>query len=212
MQEGLTKCEWCLHTCKNEDLECEKCGGPIAVLEPWVLQCGWCTRSNRRDLTTHCTSCGGELPHIPGTPRLPKPPVSPRKLPRGYAGRVKYWKNTQFLVGAIFMLFIPTIIFPIIGIFLLRAAFKNSENQLVSLQFGTPTRGIIKSVYVDYSQHINHNHPLRIDYTFSTPQGDFENHVTSWDFSNEKRPEGEHVWVVFNPKNVDQNAIWPPIR
>ncbi|GAK77217.1 hypothetical protein JCM19296_2822 [Nonlabens ulvanivorans] len=69
MKHGITACEWCLTECDNDHLQCKKCGGPIAVLEPWVLQCGWCSSSNRRDLTTNCNSCGGELPHIPGTPR-----------------------------------------------------------------------------------------------------------------------------------------------
>ncbi len=212
MQEGVTKCEWCLHVCHNEDLECKKCGGPIAVLEPWILQCGWCSRSNRRDLTSHCTSCGGELPHIPGTPRTLPPPSTPRKLPRGYKRRIKYWKNTQFLIGFIFILFLPSIIFPIIGIFLLITALKKAKNQLAALQFGTPTRGIIKDTYIDYTQHINHNHPVIIDYTFSTPNGEFKYDVTSWDNSNLKRSKGEHVWVVFNPQNIEQNTIWPPIH
>jgi hypothetical protein len=212
MKEGVTKCEWCLHVCDNEDLECIRCGGPIAVLEPWVLQCGWCTSSNRRDLTTHCNSCGGELPHIPGTPRTPAPPEKPRPIPRGYESRIRYWKNTQFLVGAIFMLFLPTIIFPLIGIFLLRGAKKRADNQMASLRFGTATRGVIDEVEIDSSQHINHVHPVRIDYTFSTSEGDFYGYIISWDRSNLKRKVGEHVWVVCNPLNVEQNTIWPPIR
>lgn len=211
MQESITKCQWCLHECSNEDLKCPKCSGPISVLEPWVLQCGWCSNSNRRDLTCTCKSCGGELPTIPGTPRLPNPPSSPRQLPQGYESRVRYWKNVYFLIGAIFMLFIPTIIFPIIGIFLLRHGSKKANDQIAALKHGVPTKGLIKNVYIDTSQHINDVHPVRIDYTFSTPKEDLDGSVITWDRVNLKRPIGEHLWIVFNPKDHDQNSIWPPL-
>lgn len=211
MKQGITKCEWCLSECDNEDMYCKQCGGSVAILEPWVLQCGWCTSSNRRDLNTHCSKCGGELPSIPGAKRLPEPPKTPRKLPIAYESKVKYWKNTHFLIGAIFLLFIPTIIFPIIGFFLLRNGLKRAHAKIFSLKKGIPTRGIITKVYTDYSQHINHVHPIKIEYTFSTPKGEFHGATLSWDETNLKRPEGEHHWIVFNPENVDQNNIWPPV-
>ena len=211
MQQGITKCEWCLNQCDNEDLKCPNCGGPILVLEPWVLQCGWCSNSNRRDLTLNCTNCGGVLPHIPGTPRLPEPPHSPRNIPKGYENRIRYWKNVHFIIGAIFMLFLPTIIFPIIGFFLLRYGIKRGNNQIFALKYGVPTRGIIKDVYVDTTQSINDVHPIRLNYTFSTSNKEKESFIVSWDNSNLRRPEGEHLWVLFNPNNIEQNSIWPPL-
>ena len=211
MQQGITKCEWCLTECNNEDLKCPKCAGPISVLEPWVLQCGWCSNSNRRDLTANCTSCGGELPHIPGTPRLPEPPTSPRNLPGGYENRVRYWKNVHFIIGAAFMLFFFTIIFPIIGFFLLRYGIRVGKAKVVALKHGVPTRGEIQKVYLDTSQQINNVHPVKIEYVFHTPKGDQEGQVIVWDRANLERPIGEHLWVVFNPENVEQNNIWPPL-
>ena len=211
MQQGITKCEWCLTECSNELLKCPSCAGPIAVLEPWVLQCGWCSNSNRRDLTTNCTNCGGELPHIPGTERLPMPPDAPRAIPSGYENRVRYWKNVYFIIGVIFMIFLCTVIFPIIGYFLLRYGNKLAEAKMYSLKYGVPTRGTIEDVYVDTSQEINGVNPLRIEYTFSTPEAEYHGSTISWDRSNLKRPQGEHVWILFNPKNVEQNNIWPPM-
>lgn len=212
LEQGITKCEWCLHESDNEDLQCTQCGGPIAVLEPWVLQCGWCGSSNRRDLRTNCQSCGGELPHIPGTPRLPEPPIVPRTLPHGYEKRVRYWRNVHFMIGAIFMLFFFTIIFPIVGFFLLRYGLKRGESQIIALKNGVPTKGEITKVYIDNSQKINNVHPVRIDYTFNTPEGEHEGFVNVWDRQNLKRPIGEHLWVVFNKVDKDQNNIWPPLR
>ena len=211
MKEGNKKCEWCLNHCSIDDLDCPQCGGPILVLEPWVLQCGWCTSSNRRDLTTTCIKCGGPLPHIPGTPRLSRPPIEPRSLPKGYENRIKYWKNVPFLIGAIFVLMIPTIIFPIVGFFFLRYGIRRGNNQIFALKHGTPTRGVIQNVYIDTSQHINNINPVRIDYEFNITNKDLYGHVIVWDRTNLKRPSGEHIWILFNPKNVKQNSIWPPL-
>lgn len=211
MAKQIAKCEWCLTESINDELKCRTCGGPIAVLEPWVIKCGWCTSSNRRDLTANCTNCGGELPHIPGTPRLPEPPKTPRQLPRGYESKIRYWKNVHFIVGCGFMLFLPTIIFPIIGFFILRYAIRKGNNKINSLKHGISTLGVIDEVYMDRSQHINGNHPYRIDYTFQTPKEEWHGHAISWDESNLKRPKGEHLWVVYNADDLDQNNMWPPL-
>lgn len=218
MKHGKTACEWCLTECDNDHLQCKKCGGPITVLEPWVLQCGWCSSSNRRDLTTNCNSCGGELPHIPGTPRLPEPAVAPRFLAPGYENRIRYWKNPSFLVGAIFCIFLfpglcvwPMLIFPLIGLFILRWSIKKSNHKLNALKSGVPTRGIILDVFIDMNQHINNRNPVRIDYEFDTPDGKHTDYINVWDETNLRRPAGEHLWIVFNPKNPAENNIWPPL-
>lgn len=205
------KCEWCLTDSKKNSLKCDNCGGPIIKLEPWTVQCGWCTSSNRRDLNTNCTNCGGELPHIPGTLRLPKPPRTPRVLPKGYENKVLYWKNVFFMIGAIFMIFFFTIIFPIIGFFLIRYGLKNARNKIYALKHGEPIQGSIQEIFTDRSQTINNENPLRINYTFKTKEGLTEGHVIVWDKANLKRETGEEIWVVYNPKNTIQNSIWPPL-
>lgn len=219
MKQGKTACEWCLTEADNADLQCPNCGGPVAVLEPWVLQCGWCTSSNRRDLTTHCNSCGGALPHIPGTPRLPEPPKAPRFLAPQYVKNVRYWKNPSFLVGAGFCLFAlpgicfwPMLIAPLIGFFILRWSLKKSERKLNALKSGVPTRGVITDIFIDTSQHINNRNPIRINYEFDTPQSRHEDFVNVWDEMNLRRPIGEHLWIVFNPQEPQENNIWPPLN
>ncbi|WP_418501742.1 hypothetical protein [Flagellimonas sp.] len=205
------KCEWCLTIRENDETDCSRCGGPVLVLEPWIIQCGWCSSSNRRDLTTHCNNCGGPLPHIPGTPRLPKPTEAPRKLPKSYENRVRYWKNVHFIVGIVFMLFLFTIVFPIIGFFLLRYGIKKADNQIYALKHGVCTRGIIEAVYEDTSQHINGVHPICIEYSFVNQNEVCFGAISVWDETHLKRPVGEHQWVVYNTDNTDQNSIWPPL-
>lgn len=110
------------------------------------------------------------------------------------------------------MLFFFTIIFPIVGFFLLRYGNKRASAQIYALKYGVPTRGIIEAVYVDTSQHINHVHPICIEYSFLHGNEKMYGDITVWDESNLKRPVGEHQWVLLNPNNTEQNSIWPPLR
>lgn len=212
MNEGNTKCEWCLNDSESNSLKCDNCGGPVTQIEPWTIQCGWCTSSNRRDLNINCLNCGGILPHIPGTLHLPKPPQAPRVLPAEYENKILYWKNVFFMIGAIFMALFFTIIFPIIGFFLIRYGLKKAKNKIYALKNGIPTKGNIKNIYTDRSQTINGKNPLKIDYTFETNNGISEGSVIVWDESNLERKSGEYIWVVYNPKNKEQNCIWPPLH
>ncbi|PVW14714.1 hypothetical protein [Marixanthomonas spongiae] len=233
MKRGITKCEWCLTENSNNTTRCNNCGGPVAVLEPWVLQCGWCKTSNRRDQVSHCISCGGQLPSIPGSSRQPEPPKQPRNLSFSYKIRVKYTGNALMMIGIIFMIVglpalaisifeifeglinIPfivfSLVFPVIGFFLVKKSNKNSNQKLNALQFGVPTRGVIKKVYVDTTQSINKKHPLKIEYEFDTPLKTRHDSVRVWDRANLKRPKGEHIWVVCNPENLKENNLWPPL-
>ena len=235
MKQGVTKCEWCLTENNNEHTQCVKCGGPVVILEPWILLCGWCKSSNRRDLVTNCKSCGGELPHIPGTKRQPEPPLTPRKITFGYKMRVKYTGNTLMIIGIGFTVVgIPTfialftsaitqgtvealktffaLIFPLVGIVSIIKSREKSRQKLYALQFGVPTKGIIENVSIDLNQSINEKHPVTIKYTFDDGTNKHTDTITVWDHANLKRPRGEHIWVVFNPKELKQNNVWPPLR
>lgn len=213
MKPGKTKCEWCLNECDNAESNCPSCGGPIAILEPWILQCGWCNTSNRRDLRSSCSNCNGELPSVPGLGRVEAPPTAPRYIPTKFENRIKYWRNPMFLIGFFFCLFFGwTLIFLVLGIYLIRRSLKESLSRIYALKYGTATKGVIKEAYTDYSQHINNVHPVRIDYVFHTPNEDYENHFISWDQSNLERVEGEHLWIVFRTEDPNDNAIWPPMR
>ena len=147
---ATAKCEYCLKPAEQDEMSCSNCGGKVRVLEPWVLQCGWCGSSNRRDQVQSCKTCGGELPEIPGSERAPNPPPTPRKINSSYRNGVMIWKNVLVLIGAVFtVIFCWTIIFPIIGIPLWYFGRRNAQRKLSALEFGTPTKGEITEVYVD---------------------------------------------------------------
>ena len=207
------RCEWCSHPAHVGEVGCRHCGGPVRLLEPWVLECGWCDASNRRDETPVCTRCGGYLPTIPGGHPGPRPPDPSRALPPGYANRIMYWKNVYVILGMTFTIcFCWTVIFPIIGIFAWRRGHRTANNRLTALAHGIPTRGRILRVTEDTTQHINHRHPWAIEVEYDTPYGARRGVVEAWDPAHARRPPGEHVWIVFVPGQEDQFAIWPPIR
>lgn len=233
MKRGITKCEWCLTENSNDTTRCVNCGGPVSVLEPWVLKCGWCKTSNRRDQVSQCISCGGQLPNIPGTTRPPEPPKQPRQLNVSYKIKVRFTGNASMMIGIVFMgIAIPflvafiddviqrktsvffmffILIFPVIGFFLVKKSHQKSNQKLNALQFGVPTRGVIQKVSVDTKESINKKHPLKIEYEFDTPSKTYRDSVRVWDRANLKRPIGEHIWVVCNPENLKENNLWPPL-
>ncbi len=193
----------------------QHCGAPLVILEPLVVQCGWCSSANHREQVDFCNSCGGELPPMPGGVPGPRPPDTPRSLPRGYANRVKYWKNTKTLIGIVFtIVFCWSILFPLIGIFVWRAGAKQSREWLHALVHGRATRGTLTRIELDRSQHINHKHPWKITYTYELHSGETqEDFVEAWDKVNAMRSPGDVVWVVYGEiENKRTSAIWPPLR
>jgi hypothetical protein len=182
-------------------------------LEPLVLECGWCGFSNRRDETARCVNCGGPLPPIPGGDPGPEPPPVPRVIPKEYRKRVMFKKNVLVILGMVFTLvFFWSGIFLIIGIPLWIVGHKKGKRKLDALANGTPTRGRILSVAVDYSTTINNEHPWKIEFEYDTPEGTKTASTQAWDPSHQNRPVGEHIWVVYVADKLDTHAIWPPIK
>lgn len=209
----ILRCEWCASPAPAGDTRCAPCGGPVRVLEPRVLQCGWCGSSNRRDEMASCRGCGGVLPTIPGGDPGPRPPPAPRQLPAGYEGRVKLWKNVLVLLGVIFSVcFFWTLVFPIIGIPLWIVGAKKANRTIAALKYGVATSGRLREVRVDTSQHINGQHPWKIEFEYDTPDGVRTASVEAWDPSHADRVIGEHHWVVYVPgPDARVCAFWPPI-
>ncbi len=207
------RCEWCARPAAEGETRCATCGGPVDVLEPWVVECGWCSSSNRRDETATCKSCGGPLPGIPGGHPGPRPPDAPRELPKGYRWRTLLWKNTLALIGAIFTVFFCwTAIFALIGIPLWIYGHRKGQRWLEALEQGTPTRGTLRSVELDRSQSINNVHPYELTIDYETAEGTQQGTIEAWDRSHGQRPPGEQMWVVHVPGEPKHFAVWPPLR
>ncbi len=207
------RCEWCVEPNPEADTQCQSCGGPVSIMEPWVLLCGWCGSSNRRDERADCRSCGGPLPNIPGSHPGKRPPVAPRHLSRAYWWRVMLTKNVMVSIGVVFTLvFGWTVLFGLIGIPLWIIGYRKGKRKLNALKKGLPTKGEILEVTVDTTQRINNRHPFLIHYHFETPGGVYTDKTEAWDPVHRKRGKGEHIWVVYDPENHASNNIWPPVR
>lgn len=211
--EGAVRCEWCTTPAVAGATSCAACGGPVRLLEPWVLECGWCGRSNRRDETPSCLGCAGPLPTIPGGHPGPRPPEAPRELPPGYPLRVLFTKNVFAIVGAAFTIpFCWTLVFPLAGIPLWVHGHRRARRWLDALERGFATGGEIVSIRQDRTQSINRRHPWRIEFEYETPGGRLKGHVEAWDPAHAQRVPGEHVWVVSAPGDPAVHALWPPVH
>lgn len=194
---------------------CGACGAPLRVLEPMVVECGWCGRSNHRDRVARCVACGGPLPALPGGAPGPRPPATPRALPEGYVRRVRLWKNVLVIIGLVFtVLFCWTLVFPLIGIPMLVVGNRRALGRLHALRSGRATRGRITSVEIDRSETINGKHPWRITWEHDHHDGTRgEGACRVWDPVSARRAPGDAVWVVvaeWQGRRVQ--AIWPPLR
>jgi hypothetical protein len=232
-------CPACHAPAAPDALRCATCGAPLPVRADggsvqrgealtagaWsklTRVCGWCDAKTKDPHDGACDQCGGPLPPLPrrvlaelalGAPEVPPPPAAPRTLPRGYETRVRYWKNVSVMIGMIFtIVFFWSVLFPLVGIGLWWYGARQASRWLRALTGGTAVEGTLTRVFVDTSQHIDREHPWRLDYRFETPGGPVEGHVISWDPLSGRREAGERVWVVFDPEEpAVANALWPPV-
>lgn len=150
---------------------------------------------------------------IPGSHPGPRPPELPRALPSGYRWRVFFFKNVFAIIGAVFTIpFCWSVFGPLVGIPLWLYGYRRAKRWLDALEFGVATGGAIVSVEKDRTQHINHEHPWRIEFEYETPGGRLKGHVEAWDPAHAQRVIGEHVWVVYTPAEPASHALWPPVH
>jgi hypothetical protein len=139
-----------------------------------MITCGWC-HTNYAHWQTNCDNCGGPLPPPPGMDPGPKPPETPRKLPSGFAFRVKWSRNVMVIIGGIFFLvgalmlsatlaaktwiaLFPSF-FCVGGFFMFLNGRKTAVGILHAFRHGTAVAGQITEVSVDTTQSINNRHP-----------------------------------------------------
>jgi len=210
-QEYCSNCNTRLLTDINND------GIPEQFQEIVQVECPWCKTVNKVTTETHCKSCGGPLPAIShdnsGINRGTTPPPPLRKLPKIYEKKLKY-RNTLFIIGIIFIVpFIWSIIFPIIGFFLVRSGLRTANRKIEALQKGIKAEGELIDIYKDTSESVNGKHPWRLDYQFKTNNGDLitAKKTGAWNTNNRHRRIGDKLWVVYLRDNPKINAIWPPV-
>ncbi len=219
------------HICgtKNTNREtCANCNTPLVLdrnrdgitdtLNSIIqVECPWCKTVNKTITKTHCSSCGGPLPEISqdnsGVKRGSSPPPVPRQIPKKYIQKLKY-RNTLFIIGIFFIVpFFWSVIFPIIGFFLVKYSLKVANRKLEALEKGIATEGRLEDIYRDHSESVNGRHPWRLDYTFKTKNGQIieASKTGAWNPNNAYRRPKDKLWVVYLENNPETNAIWPPV-
>ena len=219
------------HKCgtKNIDREtCSKCNTKLLVADSSVqaqtrthkivqLDCSWCGTVNKVSEKTNCVNCGGPLPAVPhnndGLDKGLPPGATPREIPKIYIKKLKY-RNTKFIIGFFFTaFFFWTILFPIIGIFLMKSGLKTAKEKLLALQNGVKTEGVLIDIYKDTSETVNGRNPWRLEYEFTTKSGESISAIKTgaWNRNNMYRKPHDHLWIVYMQDNPEISAIWPPV-
>ena len=192
-RNNCSNCNSILLRDKNKD------GIPEFIQESVQLECPWCKTFNKVINETNCKNCGGPLPAIPtdnsGLDKGNPPGNPPRIIPQVYVRKLKY-RNIHFLIGIFFTVpFFWTILFPIIGIFLMRYGLKNAKQKLAALEYGVKTEGVLVDIYKDTSQTVNGKHPWLLEYEFKSDSGTIINakKTGAWNSNNNYRKPNDKL-------------------
>lgn len=210
-QTNCSNCNTLLISNKNKDRF------PEFIQKAVQLECPWCKTFNKVIDETNCKNCGGPLPAIPqsnaGLDKGKPPGNPPRIIPRVYVRKLKY-RNIHFIIGFFFTVpFFWTILFPIIGILMMRYGLKNAKRKLSALENGVKAEGVLIDIYKDSSQTVNGRHPWKLEYEFKTGSGEliFAEKTGAWNSNNRYRKPNDHLWVVYLKEDPKISAIWPPV-
>ena len=209
--ENCSNCNSRLITDKNKD------GLPEFVQTSIQLECPWCKTVNKVIDETNCKNCGGPLPAIAhnneGLDKGKAPGNPPRNIPNVYIKKLKY-RNIYFILGFFFTVpFFWTVIFPIIGIFMMRHGLKSANQKLAALEKGIKAEGVLMEIYKDTSTTVNGKHPWKLEYEFKTQSGKlvYATKTGAWNSNNRYRKINDRLWIVYLSENPEISAIWPPV-
>jgi len=192
-----------------------------------MTTCGWCGTSYAQ-WQSKCSSCGGPLPPQPGMGIGPEPPPAPRKLPKGFAFRVKWSRNIAVLGGLFCMAISSLMLFAMIkaktwfavvpglfdfaGVCLFIAGRKRAVGILRAFRRGATSEGKISEVSLDTTQSVNGRHPWKLVYQFPVGEELHEGSFVSFDSVVGSRSSGQPVWVLYVPSDPTQSTLYPPVR
>jgi hypothetical protein len=159
----------------------------------------------------------------------PEPPEPPRKLPDGFALRVRLTRNVPMIIGLGFtliggfmtvaMISVKTwaALFPAFfllgGLGMLKMGFQEGVRVLDAFRHGRAVRGKAASVREDTQTTVNGRHPWEIIYTFEAEGQPYEGKVTTFEAATANRFYGQPpVWVLVVEDNPERNTVYPPIR
>lgn len=193
-----------------------------------MFTCGWCG-THYQSWKNQCQSCGGPMPPPPGMDAGPEPPPAPRRLPEGFALRVRLTGNlpiimgliisfvggflTLALVGAKSWLALFPGFFLVVGLSLTWHGVTSASRVLDAFRNGRAIKGRIASVRTDTTTKVNGQHPWEIVYSFQAEGHPYEGKVTTFEAAAANRFYGSPpVWVLVVEGVPERNTLYPPVK
>jgi hypothetical protein len=156
------------------------------------------------------------------------PPVAPRKLPKGYATRVRWTRSLEALLGGVFTLFGLMMIVPMLasrmwlpslfpaffligGLSIFVRGWQRASGVLRAFRYGVAAKGEVRNVQKDTTQTMNGHHPWRLTYTFSVANQILDGEVISFADSVGQRSRGQPLWVLYDEGDPTVNTVFPPM-
>lgn len=213
----IRACKWCSTEAEDDELSCQSCNGPIAIISATAVTCGWCgTHTNIYEGDELvCPNCGGNIPSpVPGDPG-PEPIAPKRKVHKAFVNCTKWWKNGLTIIGffvitplgfaGMFMVW-PLLLIPI-GTLVYKRGLKKGKAKISAFENGVSVLG--KAEKVQVMPYLFGR--TRICYSYSIGSQDYK--AVDISYRNGALPfnEGEKVWVVVDEKKKGVSAIWPPV-
>ncbi|RBP43859.1 hypothetical protein DES53_105258 [Roseimicrobium gellanilyticum] len=193
-----------------------------------MFTCGWCNK-HYRNWVSQCESCGGPMPPPPGMDIGPEPPAAPRKLPSGFAMRMRVTGNITTIIGLIFSGVACLMTLAMIGaknwaaliggsmllggLLMVKAGLGSANRILDAFKNGRPVRGKVASVREDPNTTVNGRHPWDIVYTFESGGHQYEGKMQTYETATANRYQGwPPVWVLVVDGDPERNTLYPPVK
>ena len=169
------------------------------------------------------------MPPPPGADIGPEPPAPPRKLPSGFAMRMRLTGNVTTIIGlvitgfgalfALSMVKAPSwaLLFPafflMAGLLMLKAGLGSANRILDAFKNGRAVKGKVSTVREDTSTKVNGRSPWDIVYTFESEGHQYEGKMQTFENATAHRYQGwPPVWVLVVEGDPERNTLYPPVK
>ncbi|HSI64930.1 MAG TPA: hypothetical protein VLE43_17520 [Candidatus Saccharimonadia bacterium] len=169
------------------------------------------------------------MPPPPGMDAGPAPPPPPRKLPAGFATRMRLTGNVLVIIGLVFAGFggiltlalagagkwaalIGVVIFAG-GFLMVKSGIQSANRILDAFKNGLAVKGRVGSVRQDTTTTVNGRHPWEIVYTFESGGHEHEGKMITFEPATSNRYQGRPpVWVLVVENQPERNTLYPPVK
>jgi hypothetical protein len=159
----------------------------------------------------------------------PEPPAPPRKLPSGFAMRMRLTGNVTTIIGLVFtgfgglltlaMINAPSwailfgAFFLLAGLLMVKAGLGTANRILDAFKNGRAVKGKVSTVRQDTTTKVNDRHPWDIVYTFESEGHPYEGKMQTFETATANRFQGwPPVWVLVVEGDPERNTLYPPVK